>query len=1054
MDSGTKPTPRTAPSDFDPSLYDHTLVVLDQFRYSHDLDLLATTGQHLVDALEETTPTLSGIPLEKLLNLLAIVISLQQAYVEDCDNDAVANAVLLHRRHLLKVSEKPTHHPFQILNLSDALYAAYSRTGDLAMLTEAIMLLRQALSKITQASPIRIPLLGSLAFASTDDPRFFADHHYRSEIKDLVQEALKLAPSGHPFRHIALVQYGWVTFYLRMMDDNVALEPAIEMVKEALSLRSPGHPLRQLALSCYANILSSQYDLSGDDDFLTESFVAVLKTLELRPPGHHRRACTLANLAGILIGQFELFGGFDKLREASRLAEEAIALASPSSPSYPFYMYIAGESLKLQGYHSRALSFLLQAGEKVPDDDQIHGSALHDSIAKCLVGLSEETNDVRFISEAIESHEKALLLRPQGSVHHTCSLLGLADTKILAYKQSANRHQLTEAIHLYQQALQGKHRGHPMKATTHYTYAKVLLDHSTKEFWEEALDHISIANTDDLQGTTQKRLELMSTTVNSIERVILGGSKSDVALARKALTVYMQAIRLLPRAAHLGMSMSQRLNTLQGTEHLCRVAAIRALLLDDVATAVESLEEGRNVFWTQALRLRPLSLDRLPHEEQQKLEKLLRKLDYSIHVELGSDAGGQLGLEKRSARQRQLNSQVQSMLDEIRSRPGFSRFMTIEPFGELAKAADNGIIVLLLATEVACYAILMLNSSEVKPVQLHNLNISQLRALSARCESTERKTVRQSSTDDFDCEERLGIQKTSSRKTAATPLGAILDQIWRCIIHPITTELGLSPRSGRNRPRIYWCPVGEFARLPLHAACSVISGIQASCVSDFAVSSYIPSLSTLIKARKDLSPFKKEELRAFLVAESHGIHRQTLLNAEKEVNNVANIMALSGVSATVDTKPCCQSILKNLASTHILHLVCHGVQTQDALESHFVLRDGKLSIADLAKLTLPHATLAFLGACETAKGDLKQPDQAIHLAASMLFCGFRSVIGTMWTMNDYDGPAVATSVYTELLEADAFELDHVPYALDQAVQKLRKSGAPPSRWATFVHMGA
>jgi CHAT domain-containing protein len=48
------------------------------------------------------------------------------------------------------------------------------------------------------------------------------------------------------------------------------------------------------------------------------------------------------------------------------------------------------------------------------------------------------------------------------------------------------------------------------------------------------------------------------------------------------------------------------------------------------------------------------------------------------------------------------------------------------------------------------------------------------------------------------------------------------------------------------------------------------------------------------------------------------------------------------------------------------------------------------------KLDLKHAQLAFLSACETAKGDREQPDQAIHLAATMLFVGFKSVIGTMW----------------------------------------------------------
>jgi hypothetical protein len=57
-------------------------------------------------------------------------------------------------------------------------------------------------------------------------------------------------------------------------------------------------------------------------------------------------------------------------------------------------------------------------------------------------------------------------------------------------------------------------------------------------------------------------------------------------------------------------------------------------------------------------------------------------------------------------------------------------------------------------------------------------------------------------------------------------------------------------------------------------------------------------------------------------------------------------------------------------------------------------------------------------------------------------------------MHDADGPLVAKTVYGELLKKPVFELDDIPYALDAAVQALRENGAPPCRWATFVHMGA
>jgi CHAT domain-containing protein len=83
-------------------------------------------------------------------------------------------------------------------------------------------------------------------------------------------------------------------------------------------------------------------------------------------------------------------------------------------------------------------------------------------------------------------------------------------------------------------------------------------------------------------------------------------------------------------------------------------------------------------------------------------------------------------------------------------------------------------------------------------------------------------------------------------------------------------------------------------------------------------------------------------------------------------------------------------------SAHFLHLACHGVQDADPLSSALAMQDGMLTIENMLQLDLSQAVLAYLSACQTAKGDRNAPDQAVHLAASMLFCGFRSVVATMW----------------------------------------------------------
>jgi hypothetical protein len=57
-------------------------------------------------------------------------------------------------------------------------------------------------------------------------------------------------------------------------------------------------------------------------------------------------------------------------------------------------------------------------------------------------------------------------------------------------------------------------------------------------------------------------------------------------------------------------------------------------------------------------------------------------------------------------------------------------------------------------------------------------------------------------------------------------------------------------------------------------------------------------------------------------------------------------------------------------------------------------------------------------------------------------------------MRGEDGPVVSKAFYEKLFEADTITADAIPYALDNAVRKLRESGAPLERWATFIHIGA
>jgi hypothetical protein len=57
-------------------------------------------------------------------------------------------------------------------------------------------------------------------------------------------------------------------------------------------------------------------------------------------------------------------------------------------------------------------------------------------------------------------------------------------------------------------------------------------------------------------------------------------------------------------------------------------------------------------------------------------------------------------------------------------------------------------------------------------------------------------------------------------------------------------------------------------------------------------------------------------------------------------------------------------------------------------------------------------------------------------------------------MSDKDGPTVADYVYDALFKEAVFDLNVVPYALDDAVRHLREQNVDAERWSVFVHMGA
>jgi CHAT domain-containing protein len=132
--------------------------------------------------------------------------------------------------------------------------------------------------------------------------------------------------------------------------------------------------------------------------------------------------------------------------------------------------------------------------------------------------------------------------------------------------------------------------------------------------------------------------------------------------------------------------------------------------------------------------------------------------------------------------------------------------------------------------------------------------------------------------------------------------------------------------------------------------------------------------------------------------QTSGYHRlpytlHELHNVEKHVPKECLVtFGTPGAPASVE------EVLTHMSAVSIVHLACHGEEgDESALSTAFVLEGGqKLKVSRIMELPMPNASLAFLSACHTARGSEDHPDEAINLATSLLFAGFRGSVAAMW----------------------------------------------------------
>ncbi|THU90058.1 TPR-like protein, partial [Dendrothele bispora CBS 962.96] len=788
--------------------------------------------------------------------------------------------------------------------------------------------------------------------------------------------------------------------------------------QQAVDLIPDGHANKLVRLlNNLGNAFTCRFEHLGELGDIENAILVHQQTVDLTPDVHAYKAGLLNNLGNAFSYRFRRLGELRDIENAIHVKQQAVDL----TPAYGHAdkagcLNNLGNAFQSRFEHlgelrdiENAIHVQQQAVDLTPDDHADKASWLN-NLGNAFQNRFERLGQLRDIENAIHVKQKAVDLTPDGHANKASWLHNLGGAFQSRFKHFGELGDITEATVAYKQA-------------TENTSSRPLIRYHAACCWANLCSrHQSCSS---------------------------------------ALDAYTVVLEIIPQVVWFGQTVHRRYEELPKIGRIINAAAAMAISVGDLPRAVEWLEEGRSIVWKQILQLRT-PLDELRQQHPDIADELLR-------VSQALDEAGtssfqhffqdiDLEIKYRSAEEeaqnhRRLAARYEQLLQEVRGLEGFGSFMRPKKFSELAPAARNGPVVIINVHYSGCDALVVCPSPPIihvplptfsygEAVKMHSELISSLRAGGDR--------------------DRETFQYLTNCMVSNFILKEILSKLWVFVAHPILSALYENTHD--SLPHITWCATGAFAFLPLHAAGiyepdDPTKNVPVN-ISDFAVSSYTTTLTAMLgsgpKPKQD--PTKTSSV---LIVSQPGTGKGFLPSVAKEVEVIQHYTTSDHTCHLTNESATIGAVLVEMSKYEIIHLACHGIQDiENPLNSAFALYDGRLDLNTLMRLSLKNAELAVLSACETATGDEKLPEEAVHLAAGMLAVGYPGVIATMWSICDPDAPLIADKVYANLLghrdnsESQKAKLTPV-YALHEAVMHLRREVGEMNfvRWVPFVHFG-
>src|SRR5215470_13654709 len=423
---------------------------------------------------------------------------------------------------------------------------------------------------------------------------------------ELLTAAVAATPTDHPDHamYLSILGLALLTRFERSGAD-ADLDEAITVGRQAVAATSTDHPDHAGMLSNLGIALRTRFGRTGAGADLDEAITVIRQAVAATPTDHPDHAGYLSNLGAALRTRFGRTGAGADLDEAITLGRAALAATPTDHPDHAGYLSNLGSTLQTRFERTGAdadLDEAITVGRAVaaatPTDHPNRAGYLS-NLGAALSTRFGRTGAGADLDEAVTVIRQAVAATPTDHPKRAGDLSNLGAALSTRFGRTGAGADLDEAVTVGQQAVTATPTDHPDRAMHLFdlgvalrirferTEAGADLDEAVWG-WSRACESAV--------APTATRLNAARYWAQAIAR--WRGSAAAVG-------AYTAALNLLPLLAWRGIGHQDQQHLLQAhAASLGRDGAACAIAAGRLDLAVELVEQGRGVFWSQLLDTR------------------------------------------------------------------------------------------------------------------------------------------------------------------------------------------------------------------------------------------------------------------------------------------------------------------------------------------------------------------------------------------------------------------------------------------------------------------